>query len=56
MVGSKELFVAMNSFIDEHHIHPTVDPRVFDFKDAREAYEYMIEQDFFGKIVIRVGQ
>ena len=54
-VGSKELFVALNAFIDEKGIKPVVDKKVFAFEEAREAYEYLLEQKFFGKVVIRVG-
>ena len=55
MVGSKELFQRMNSFIDGHGIKPIIAQRTFRFKEARKAYEYMEEQKFFGKIVIRVS-
>lgn len=34
---------------------PVVDERVFPFEQAREAYEYVLGQKFFGKVVIRVG-
>ena len=52
-VGSRADFEAMNEFISHHRIHPHID-RIFDFKDAREAYDYMGESGFMGKIVIRI--
>jgi NADPH:quinone reductase-like Zn-dependent oxidoreductase len=56
MVGSKALFTEMNSFIDEHDIKPVIDGRIFGFSEVREAYEYMLEQRFIGKIVIKVDE
>lgn len=52
-VGSREDFEAMNVFISEHELRPLID-RVFEFEDARAAYEYMENGDFMGKIVIRL--
>ena len=52
-VGSRADFEAMNEFISEHRIRPHID-RVFDFEDVLEAYDYMGESRFMGKIVIRV--
>jgi NADPH:quinone reductase-like Zn-dependent oxidoreductase len=52
-VGSRENFEAMNAFIDRHKIKPVVD-KVFDFKDAKAAFEAMEADSFFGKIVIKV--
>jgi NADPH:quinone reductase-like Zn-dependent oxidoreductase len=42
----------MNAFITRHGIHPVID-RVFDLKDADDAYGYMDTGSHFGKIVIR---
>ena len=52
-VGSRADFEAMNEFISHHRIRPHID-RIFDFDDAREAYDYMGESRFMGKIVIRI--
>lgn len=52
-VGSRSDFEAMNEFISRHRIRPFID-RVFEFENAREAYEYMGQSRFMGKIVIRV--
>jgi NADPH:quinone reductase-like Zn-dependent oxidoreductase len=51
-VGSRDDFEAMNAFIERHKIKPVID-RVFEFKDAQAAYDYMESGNFFGKIVIR---
>ena len=50
-VGSRADFLAMNAFIEEHRIHPVVD-RVFGFDQAQEAYEFMGNGSFMGKLVI----
>jgi NADPH:quinone reductase-like Zn-dependent oxidoreductase len=52
-VGSREDFEAMNAFINEHRIHPLID-RVFEFEQAPDAFDYMINGNFMGKIVIRL--
>ena len=54
-VGSKAQFVAMNDFIDKTGTRPVVDEHVFGFEQAREAYEYLLGQGHFGKVVIRVS-
>ncbi|MBK6596662.1 MAG: NAD(P)-dependent alcohol dehydrogenase [Proteobacteria bacterium] len=52
-VGSRADFEAMNTFISEHKLQPVVD-KVFDFKDAQAAYDYMDSGSHFGKLVIRL--
>jgi NADPH:quinone reductase-like Zn-dependent oxidoreductase len=52
-VGSREDFEAMNEFISEHRIRPLID-RVFEFDHAQDAYDYMQDGSFMGKIVIRL--
>jgi NADPH:quinone reductase-like Zn-dependent oxidoreductase len=52
-VGSRSDFEAMNQFIAEHEITPIID-RVYDFDDARDAFEFMESGDYMGKIVIRI--
>lgn len=51
-VGSREDFEAMNAFITEHRIHPVIG-RVFEFDQAPDAFEFMINGNYMGKIVIR---
>lgn len=55
-VGSRAQFREMNRFIEDKKIIPVVDDRVFDFEKAREAYDYMQAQKFFGKVVIKVSE
>jgi NADPH:quinone reductase-like Zn-dependent oxidoreductase len=52
-VGSRADFEAMNAFISEHRIRPPID-RVFEFEQARDAFDYMESGGFVGKIVIRM--
>ena len=52
-VGSREMFEAMNRAIANHQLKPVID-RVFDFMEAKEAYQYMKSGSHFGKIVIRL--
>jgi NADPH:quinone reductase-like Zn-dependent oxidoreductase len=52
-VGSRADFEAMNAFIELHRIKPVID-RVFDFKDAQAAFDYMDSGSHFGKVVIRL--
>lgn len=50
-VGSRADFEAMNRFIAGHDIRPVVD-RVFDFEQAREAFDFYLNGEFMGKVVI----
>lgn len=52
-VGSRADFEAMNRFIAEHKIRPVVD-RVFPFEEAAQAYEFMDNGSYMGKIVIKL--
>ncbi|HAW89302.1 MAG TPA: NAD(P)-dependent alcohol dehydrogenase, partial [Gemmatimonadetes bacterium] len=51
-VGSRVDFEAMNRFLVGHQIHPIVD-RVFEFDDAVEAFDFFMNGDFMGKVVVR---
>ena len=53
-VGSRADFVALNAFIDAHHIKPVID-RVFEFADAPAALAALEQGESFGKLVIRVS-
>jgi NADPH:quinone reductase-like Zn-dependent oxidoreductase len=53
-VGSRDMFEAMNRAIEVAKLAPVID-RVFDFTDARGAYEYLASGRHFGKVVIRVS-
>ncbi len=50
-VGSRAHFENLVDFVEEHEIVPSVD-RVFSFEDAPEAFDFMENGSFFGKIVI----
>jgi NADPH:quinone reductase-like Zn-dependent oxidoreductase len=53
LVGSTEMFEAMNRAIVAHRIKPVID-RVFPFTEATAAYRHMESAGHFGKIVISV--
>jgi NADPH:quinone reductase-like Zn-dependent oxidoreductase len=52
-VGSRADFEAMNHLIGEKKIKPVVD-REFPFEEAPQAYEFMANGSYVGKVVIRV--
>lgn len=51
LVGSREMFEAMNKAISLHRLHPVLD-RIFPFEDTMEALRYMESGRHFGKICI----
>jgi NADPH:quinone reductase-like Zn-dependent oxidoreductase len=53
-VGSRDMFEAMNRALAVAKLEPLID-RVFDFAEARAAYEYLASGKNFGKVVIRVS-
>ncbi|MGH7428723.1 MAG: zinc-binding dehydrogenase, partial [Candidatus Methylomirabilaceae bacterium] len=53
LVGSRDVFEAMNRAITFHKLKPVID-RVFPFDESREALRYMESGAHFGKICIRV--
>lgn len=52
-VGSRDIFDAMNQAIEVARLQPVID-RVFDFADARAAYDHLASGKHFGKVVIRL--
>ena len=54
MVGSGEMFDAMNRAIGSAAIRPVID-RVFDFEEAAQAYTTLQSAQHVGKIVIRIA-
>jgi NADPH:quinone reductase-like Zn-dependent oxidoreductase len=52
-VGSRDMFEAMNRAMEIARLEPVID-RVFDFTDARAAYEHLASGRHFGKVVIRI--
>jgi len=53
-VGSRQMFEAMNAAVALHQIRPVID-RVFDFGEARDAYNHLKGQTHVGKVVIRIA-
>ena len=52
-VGSRDMFEAMNRAIETGRLTPVID-RVFEFTEARAAYEHLASGKHFGKVVIRI--
>ena len=53
-VGSRRMFEALNRALAVTQVRPIID-RVFNFDEARAAYEYLASGAHFGKVVIRVN-
>ena len=53
-VGSVEMFQNMNKAISVSKLHPVID-KVFPFDQAAKAYELLMSQKHFGKVVIKVS-
>ena len=51
LVGDRPMFEALVRAVEENAIRPVID-RVFDFEQARAAYDHLASGDFMGKIVI----
>jgi NADPH:quinone reductase-like Zn-dependent oxidoreductase len=54
LLGTRDQFNEMNKFITDKGIKPIVDDKVFEFKDAKEAYRYLEQQKHFSKVCIRL--
>ncbi|KAL1633792.1 hypothetical protein SLS56_002671 [Neofusicoccum ribis] len=54
LVGSRQQFEDMNRAIEANDIHPVVDKQVFTLDQAKDAYQYMLEQKHFGKLAIKI--
>jgi len=50
-VGSRACLESMNQAVATNRLRPVID-RVFPFTQAREAYQYFLQGDVFGKVVI----
>jgi NADPH:quinone reductase-like Zn-dependent oxidoreductase len=53
VVGPRETFEAMNEAIARGNLRPVVD-RVFGFREATAAFEYLASGRHFGKITIQI--
>ena len=54
-MGSREEFIEMLEFIDQHHIKPEID-RMFDASDFKAAFDYLENSKNFGKIGFRISE
>jgi len=52
LVGSRLQFEDMNRAIAVNQIRPVIDPHVFKFEQAREAFQYLADGKQVGKVVI----
>lgn len=52
IVGSREVFETMNAAIEHNGLKPVVDPKRFQFEEAREAFAHLAAGSHFGKVVI----
>ena len=52
-MGSDKDFFKMVDFCSEHKIEPIID-KVFDFKDAVDAFDRMKNSEQFGKILVKI--
>ncbi|HET7545842.1 MAG TPA: NAD(P)-dependent alcohol dehydrogenase [Polyangiaceae bacterium] len=53
-VGSRETFLGLLELVKTHDLRPRID-RMFEFEDARSAFEYAASGQQFGKVVISLG-
>jgi len=53
IVGSREMFEAMNRALEQNQIRPVVD-KIFALDETRQAFELMAQGGHFGKICIRM--
>ncbi|CAE6480436.1 unnamed protein product [Rhizoctonia solani] len=54
VVGGRDIGQRLDSFISKHKITPLVDSKVFEWKEAKDAFEYIQSGAHFGKVVIKV--
>jgi NADPH:quinone reductase-like Zn-dependent oxidoreductase len=53
-IGPREQFEEMVKAIEANDIMPHVDDKIFNFDQAKEAYQYLEDGKFFGKVVIKI--
>lgn len=51
-VGSKAMYSRFNQALSQHKIKPIID-KVFDFSEAKNAYDYLESSQHLGKVVIK---
>ncbi|CAE6398637.1 unnamed protein product [Rhizoctonia solani] len=52
--GGKDIAQRLDGFITKHKIKPVLDPKLFGWEEAKEAFEYLNSGAHFGKVVIKV--
>ncbi|SEW37910.1 zinc-dependent alcohol dehydrogenase family protein [Chitinophaga arvensicola] len=52
-VGSKAMFERMNNALVGNNIHPVIH-KIYDFKEAKDAFTYLKDGKHFGKIIIKL--
>lgn len=55
-VGSKLQFEDMNRAIEVNGIKPVVDKKVYPLEQLKAAYQYMWDQNHFGKLTIKIAE
>ena len=50
LVGSREMFEEMNKAIDVNGIKPVVDEKVFPMEKLEDAYQYLVNLNYFGRL------
>jgi NADPH:quinone reductase-like Zn-dependent oxidoreductase len=53
LVGTRDDFEAMNRAFELHQLRPVVD-RVFEYGEARAAFDHLASGSHFGKVVVRI--
>lgn len=48
-VGSREQMKAMNRCMEINNIKPVVDEKIFNFKQTKDAYKYLLDQQHIGR-------
>ena len=56
LLGTRKQFKDMVSFIEEKEVQPVLDDVVFGLEEVRDAYERMVKQEHFSKVVIKMGR
>lgn len=51
LVGSRQQLKEMVRAIEVNKLKPVVDPKIFEFEELKEAYQYMWDAKHFGKSI-----
>ncbi|KLP09766.1 alcohol dehydrogenase [Fusarium fujikuroi] len=54
VVGSRDQFEAMVRAIEASDIKPVLDQQVFKLEELKDAYQYLVDQKHFSKVVIKI--